>query len=328
MHNSKAKLKTLYVIRILQDEIDAKHGLLLREFIERRGDYGIKAERKGLNNDIQVILEFGVGIQTFQMSPMEYAIVRRDSDLSELILFVYAVKPYKLFTKRQSRALTTNPKFLASDHERGLLDHRIYMSERITSKSDNVFGCINTIQEALRKRLKVEFMYYKYCVDGTRCATHESRPHLATLMGITFDDDYYYLTAWNSGRDAITKFRIGRMEKIKVPYEKAPRNEQIAHHDYESDKHESFGVFIGELTTTTLLAEASMTEIIMDRFGGSSEIYTNEKRVGKAVVKIHKIQRFFGCVTRMDETITINEPKSLKEEYNEYLLRLIEVDGG
>ena len=82
VHNPKAKLKTLYVMHILQDEMDAEHGLSLREIIERLGDYGIQAERKGLYSDIQTLREFGLDIQTFQRNPVQYAIVRRDFDLS------------------------------------------------------------------------------------------------------------------------------------------------------------------------------------------------------------------------------------------------------
>ena len=47
MYNSKVKLKIFYVMRILQDEAGVKHGLSLREPIERSRDYGIKVERKG-----------------------------------------------------------------------------------------------------------------------------------------------------------------------------------------------------------------------------------------------------------------------------------------
>lgn len=154
-NNPKAKLKTLYVMRILQDETDAEHGLPLREIIERFGDYGIQAERKGLYSDIQTLREFGLDIQTFQRNPVQYAIVRRDFTLSELMLLVDAVESCKFLTKRQSRALTTNLKLLASDHERALLDRRIHVPGRITSKNDSVFGCIDILHEAMRRRLKV-----------------------------------------------------------------------------------------------------------------------------------------------------------------------------
>lgn len=46
VHNPKAKLKTLYAMRILQGETDAERGLLLREIIECLGDCGMRAECK------------------------------------------------------------------------------------------------------------------------------------------------------------------------------------------------------------------------------------------------------------------------------------------
>ena len=323
-NNPKAKLKTLYVMRILQDETDAEHGLSLREIIERLGDYGIQAERKGLYSDIQALREFGVDTQTFQRNTVQYAIVRQDFDLSELMLLADAVESCKFLTKRQSRALTTNLKLLASDHERALLDRCIHVPGRITSKSDSVFGCIDTPHEAMRKHLKVEFMYYKYNVDGNRYATHDGKPHLVTPVGITFDGGCYYLTAWNDDHEAMTEFRIDRMDKLKVSDERATRNEQITHHTYEGDDHESFGRFVGDPMTATLLVDANKIEIIMDRFGDSADIFANNKDVGKAVVKIHKSPQFFGWVAGMNGAVKIDGPKSLKREYSEYLKSLIE----
>lgn len=324
MHNPKAKLKTLYVMRILQDETDAEHGLTLRKIIERLGDYGIQAERKGLYSDIQALREFGVDIQTFQRKPVQYAIVRRDFELSELMLLVDAVDSCTFLTKRQSNALTTKLKLLASDHERALLDRQIHVPGRITSKNDSVFGCIDTLHEAMRKHLKVEFMYYKYNVDGKRYATHDGKPHLVTPVGITFADGYYYLSAWNDDHDAMTEFRIDRIEKLKVSDERATRNEQITHHAYEGDDYESFGRFGGEPVTATLMVNADKIEIIMDRFGDASEIYAKGDDMGKVVVKIHKSPQFFGWIAGMNGAVKIEGPKSLKDEYSEYLKNLIE----
>lgn len=324
MHNPKAKLKTLYVMRILQDETDAEHGLTLREIIERLDGYGIQAERKGLYSDIQALRDFGVDIQTFQRKPVQYAIVRRDFELSELMLLVDAVASCKFLTKRQSKALTTNLKLLASDHERAMLDRRIHVQGRITSKSDSVFASIDMIHEAMRRYLKVEFMYYKYNVDGKRHATHDGKPHLVTPVGITFDDGYYYLTAWSDDHEAMTEFRIDRMERLKVSDERATRNEQISHYVYEGDDYESFGRFAGDPISASLLVDGEKIEIIMDRFGDSTEIYAKDGNAGKVVVKIHKSPQFFGWIAGMDGAVKIDGPRSLKKEYNEYLKSLIE----
>lgn len=323
-NNPKAKLKTLYVMRILRDGTDAEHGLSLRQIIERLGDCGIQAERKGLYSDTQTLRKFGFDIQTFQRNPAQYAIVRRDSNLSELMLLADAAESCKFLTKRQPKALTTNLKLLASDHEKELLNRRIHVPGRITSKSDSVFGCIDILHETMRKHLKVEFMYYKYDVGGNRYATHDGKPRPVTPVGITYDDGHYYPTAWNDDHESMTEFRVDRMEKLEVSDERATRNEQITHHAYEGDDHESFGRFVGNPTTATLLVNADKIETIMGRFGDAADIFARSRDMGKALVKIHKSPQFFGWVAGMDRAVKIDGPKSLKKEYNEYLKSLIE----
>ena len=56
-YNNKAKLKTLYVKQIFEEETDAEHGLSMRQIIERLEQFGVKAERKSVYRDIEVLLE-------------------------------------------------------------------------------------------------------------------------------------------------------------------------------------------------------------------------------------------------------------------------------
>lgn len=323
-NNPKAKLKTLYVMRILQEETDAEHGLSLRQIVDRLGEYGIQAERKGLYRDIEVLREFGIDIQTYQRNPVQYAIARRDFTLSELMLLVDAVESCKFLTTRQSRALTTNLKLLASDHERALLDRRIHVPGRITSKRDGVFADIDTLHDAMRKHQKVEFLYFRYGLDGQRCATHDGKPHCVTPVGITFADGFYYLTAWNDEHDNMTEFRIDRMEKLRVSEERATKNDEITHHTYEGDEHQLFGRFGGDPVTATLLVDGSKVEIIMDRFGAAAEWLGHDGETAKVAVKIRKSEQFFGWIAGLGGTVRIGAPKNLQQEYREYLLRLIE----
>ncbi|MCI9129822.1 MAG: WYL domain-containing protein [Eggerthellaceae bacterium] len=321
-NNPKAKLKTLYVMRILQDETDAEHGLSLRQIIERLDDYGIQAERKGIYRDIEALREFGINIQTYQRNPVQYAMATRDFTLSELMLLVDVVESCKFLTMRQSRALTTNLKLLASDHQRALLDRRIHVSGRISSKRDGVFQDIDTLHDAMRLHRKVEFKYYKYGLDGSRYATHDDKKHVVTPVGIAFSDGYYYLTAWNDNHESMTEFRIDRMDNVEVSDERATKNDEITHHTFEGDGHELFGRFGGEPVTATLLVNADKVEIIMDRFGSSAEMYRHDSSTAKAVVKVHKSEQFFGWLAGLGGTVRLDAPKSLKREYREYLLRL------
>lgn len=327
-NNPKAKLKILYVMRILQEETDADHGLSLRQIIDRLGDYDIQAERKGLYRDIQILREFGLDIQTYQRETIEYALAKRDFTLSQLMLLVDAVESCRSLTSRQSRALITNLKLLASDHERALLDRRIHVQGRIASKRDSVFEDIDILHDAMRKHVKVEFMYYKYGLDGKRYATHNGKKHVVTPVGVSYAEGFYYLTAYNDSHASLTEFRIDRMEKLSVSTEKATVNDEITHHTYEGDEHEFFGRFGGDPVTATLLVDGDKVEIIMDRFGDGAEWYPHDSKTAKAIVKVHKSEQFFGWIAGLGGTIRIDSPHSLKQEYRDYLLKLADqMDG-
>lgn len=323
-NNSKSKLKLLYLKQILEEETDAEHGLSMTQLLQRLHDYDIPAERKGVYRDLETLKEFGCDLQTFQRNPVQYAIVRRDFSLSELMLLVDAVESCKSITKRQSRALITNLKLLASDSERALLDRRIHVPGRIASKNDSVFGYIDIIHDAMRRHMKVEFKYYKHGLSGERVATHDGKPHVVTPVGVTYDDGFYYLTAWNDDHENMTEYRIDRMDKLSVSQLSATKNDEIRHHEYDGDEHVFFGRFNGDPVTATLMVDADKIEIIMDRFGDAAELFPQGETVAKAVVKVHKSEPFFGWVAGLGGTVRINGPKSLKKEYNEYLRGLIE----
>lgn len=319
-NNSKLKLKLLYLKRILEEETDEDHGLSMMQLIDKLHVYEISAERKGVYRDLETLREFGLDIRTYQRTPVQYAIVRRDFTLSELMLLVDAVESCKFLTKNQSRALTTNLKLLASDHERALLDRRIHVHGRITSKKDGVFGCIDILHDAMRQHKKVVFMYYKFNLKGDRKATHNGKPHEVTPVGITYWDGYYYLTVWNNDHEGMTEFRIDRIEKLRVSQNPATRNEEITHHTFDGDGYESFGHVGGELVTATFFVEGDKVEIIVDRFGDVAEMYEH----AKAVVKIRKSEPFFGWIAGLGGTVRIHGPKSLEDEYKSYLLDLVD----
>lgn len=70
-YDNKAKLKILYVKQILEEETDAEHGLSMRQIIERLEQFDIKAERKSVYRDIEVLREFGCDIRPYQRNPVE-----------------------------------------------------------------------------------------------------------------------------------------------------------------------------------------------------------------------------------------------------------------
>lgn len=323
-NNGKAKLKTLFVRQILEEETDSDHGLSMRQLIERLQEYGIEAERKSIYRDIELLREFGVDIRTYQRHPVEYAIATRDFSLPQLMLLVDAVESCRSLTQRQSRALITNLKLLASDPQRDQLDRRIHVSGRIASKNDSVFGHIDLIHDALRQRTMVEFMYYRLGADGRRQATHDGKPHVVTPVLVSYDDGFYYLTAWDDDHGRMVEFRIDRMGSLSLSQQRAASNDEIARWTCENDGHVSFGRMNGEQATVTLAVDAGKTEIVLDRFGEAAQLDCGDGGAATATVKVRVSEQFFGWVAGLGNTVRIAGPESLKREYRAYLRGLIE----
>ena len=324
-YNSKAKLKVLYLWKILQEETDAEHGLSMTQILERLDSYGISAERKSIYDDIKTLRDFDIDIKTYQRNPVEYAIERRDFTLEELMLMVDAVQSCRAITERQARMLITNIKQLATNREQALLDRRIHVEGRIKSKSESVLSTVDAIHEALRLRCKVAFAYRKIGADGKPHETREGKRHEVTPVAISYDDGFYYLTAWNDHHANLTEYRLDRMAKVSVERDiPATRNEEITNYAFDQGKAVMFGRFNGEEVVCELTVDPDKVEIITDRFGKGAAFLPFDGQQVRARVKVCKSQQFFGWVASMGRAVSIAAPQNLVEEYRDYLHFLLE----
>lgn len=72
------------------------------------------------------------------------------------------------------------------------------------------------------------------------------------------------------------------------------------------------------------LVLSDKVEIVVDRFGEAAQLSKLDDETARAYVKICKSEQFFGWVAGMGEAVTIAGPKSLVEEYKNYLRELLE----
>lgn len=331
--NGKTKAKILYLLRILQEETDSEHGLTMSQILEQLEKHGIPAERKSIYNDIKTLREFDIDVIKLNTNPVEYAIKRRDFSLGELMLIVDAIQSCHAITDKQARTLTTNVKLLASTREKDLLDRHIHVTGRITTKSDSVFSTVDAIHEALRLKCKLEFSYRKRNVDGTFRETRGGRKHEVTPVEISYDDGFYYLSAWNEAHGNMSEYRLDRMAKVRVLSEcPATHNEETAHHRYDDPGSDAvmFGRFSQEEVTATLSASEDKVEILTDRFGDKGTFLApdlSDSESGpraRMCVKVCKSEQFFGWVAGMGKAVRIEAPERLVREYKDYLRYLLE----
>ncbi len=319
----RQKLKLVYLMRVLEEETDSERGLTMPQIIERLEGLGISAERKSIYRDIAVLRETGVDIRMLQTRPVEYALVRNELGIDDVMMLVDIVQSSRFITERKSNKLVGSLKGLVSERERKLLDKRVHVRGRIKNQSESIFHSVDVIHEALQAKRKIEFLYFSYDTELKRTARHDGKRYKLTPVRVVYADSNYYLAAYDDEDQTIKSYRIDRMELLQVSNEAATRCAEIANYDFEDFAYQSFGMFHGEPVCVTLHVNAPLMDTIVDRFGYDVEILRSTKSYADVRVNVRQSPQFFGWIAGLDGAVTIKAPKKLIADYREWLKSLL-----
>ena len=340
--SSAQKLKVLHLMDILRTETDPDHGLTMPQLIERLAARGIDAERKGIYRDIETLREFGMDIRQLKRQPVQYALAERDFELSQLTLLVDAVQSSRFLSDGASRALVKSVRQLASAEERKALNKQVHVHGRPKRQDWSDFVSVDLLQEAMARKSKVSFRYYKYGAGKERVARKGGAAHVVTPVNLTYSDGNYYLVAYDHKEEEIRHYRVDRMMKAEVldePMQGAKERKALRRDDYAK---RTFGMFAGETREVRLEFDERMVDVILDRFGldtrmhyvkadkkeeldrGSVDSGVQEapRRV-QAVVEVEVSQQFFGWITGLGPHMSIVGPLDVRTSYMEQLERTL-----
>lgn len=321
---NRQKQKVLCLMRILEQETDAQHGLTMPQIIERLEEQGVSAERKSIYRDIQALRDIGFEIRKIPARPVQYALSRTNLSFDDVMMLVDIVQSSRFITERKSNQLVKSLKELVSVRERKLLDKRVHVSGRVKSKSESVFNTVDLIHKAMQQKRQIQFLYYSFNTELKRVARHGGKQYELTPAKVIYADNYYYLAAYDDEAQMIKTYRVDRMELPQISDKPATRCEAIANYEYEDFAYRSFGMFHGEPVRATLRVESHLMDVIVDRFGRDVEVVEAAPDHAVIVVNVRKSPQFFGWIAGLDGGVAIQTPQRLAAEYKEWLIGLIE----
>lgn len=318
----KRKEKLLFLIKMLQEETDAERGLTTPEIIERLEAEGISAERKAIYRDLEALREAGFDVQTLSTRPVQYALVRSELGIDDVMMLVDVVQSSPFLTERKSNQLVRSLKGLVSERERKQLVRRVHVRGRIRNQSESIFHSVDRIHAAIQAKRRIEFLYFSYDTDLERRPRHDGKRYVVTPMKVVYADSNYYLVAFDDDSEEVRTYRIDRMQIAQISDWAAERNETIANYDFGDFEYQSFGMFHGARKTVTLRVEAGMMDAIVDRFGRDVEVVKAREEFAEVRVNVQVSPQFFGWLAGLDGRVTMKGPKKVAEEYRGWLKRL------
>ncbi len=321
--NPRQKQKLLYLQKILLEKTDENHGLTVSELISELDAYGITAERKSIYDDLHILESFGFDICSEKTTTVRYYIGARDFQISELKLLVDAVQSSKFITEKKSSELIKKVESLASESEAKLLQNQVILSNRVKTSNETIYYNVDRLHDAVSKNRSVTFYYNEWKLNlGTTEKLALSRRRGGELYNVSpwalcWDDENYYLIAYDEDKESLRHYRVDKMEHITVTENERKGGARVEKMNLVEYAKSTFSMFAGEERELTLSVSKTLAGVIADRFGKNVFITADDNNENNFIlkVKVNISDQFFGWLFALGEKIEIISPDDVRERF-------------
>lgn len=320
--SSNQKLKILYIMQMLMENTDEEHAMSANDIIEELGRMGINAERKSIYDDIEMLKLFGLDILSRRSAPKGYYIASRDFELPELKLLVDSVQSSKFITEKKSRELIKKIEGLAGRYEASELQHQVVVTNRIKTMNESIYYNVDKIHDAISSNVKIKYKYCEWTLNKKLEPKKNGDYYVVSPWIMTWDDENYYLIAYDDGNNQIRHYRVDKMLGIELTKEKRTGREQFRNFDIALFSKKTFGMFAGNESELEICFDNKLIGVVMDRFGKDIVIHKNDDDSFNAVIKVNVSTQFYGWIAALGTGVKIISPKQEAENYIKYINRI------
>lgn len=320
---SSVKLRTLYIMRLLLQKTDKGHTMSAADIGKALSGYGMSADRKTVYSDIETLKQFGMNILKAKGTNGGYYIGSREFGLPELKLLVDAVQASKFISRKKSEELIKKLEGLASEYEARQLQRDVYIYNRPKSGNETIYYSVDQIHAAILGNKQIRYKYAEWTVQKKLKPRKGGAFYTVSPWALTWDDAKYYLIAYDEAADCIKHYRVDKMQQTFVTEEERIGKERFQNFDLAEFAKKTFSMYGGSDEEVTLVCENDIIGVILDRFGQDVIIVPVDEGHFRVRVLAVVSPQFFGWVTGIGEKMRIAAPEHVKEEYREYLLRIM-----
>ena len=314
------KLKLLYLMRVFLEKTDEKHPITVAELIAELSRYDISAERKSIYDDIEALRLFGLDIIQVKAKTTGYYVGSRDFELPELKLLVDSVQSSKFITQSKTLSLIRKIEGLASVHEARELQRQVYVRNRVKSMNESVYYNVDDISDAISRDRAIRFRYYEYTVTKERRYRRDGALYETSPYALLWDDENYYMLAWDAKEARMKHFRVDKMSGIRVL--ETPREGENAFQsmDMSSYTQHVFGMFAGEKQPVKLRFANHLVGAVIDRFGKDVILAPDGDEYFTLSLDVVISPQFYGWVYGFGTEAEILYPESVRQEMRQIAL--------
>lgn len=312
--SSNQKLKLLYLLRYLMQHSDESHPVSMAQIIEELARNGISAERKSVYDDVEALRLFGVDIVQLKGKNGGYYIGERDFELPELKLLVDSVQSSKFITQDKTHKLIKKIESLASLYDGQLLQRQVFVTNRVKSMNESIYYAVDVISDAITQNRKIRYQYFEYTVDKEKKLRHDGAFYEVSPFALIWDDENYYMLAWDSAAEIMKHYRVDKMQKVTLTDGEREGLAEFEKTDMSAYTKTVFGMFGGDEQKVKLRFTNHLVGAVLDRFGRDTIIIKNGDEHFTVTVNVVVSPQFFGWVFGFGKEVEIISPEDVRLE--------------
>ncbi len=330
--NPKQKQKLLYIMKFFMEKTDDEYGVTVADIIDYLDEYDIAAERKSIYNDIECLRDFGFDIVKSKVGKISlFSLVSRDFTLEEIKLLIDAVQSSKFITLKKSRELIRKIEHLTSENQAKELHRQVIVANRVKNSNEDIYRNIDCINRAINKKRKIGFYYTRWAVSRTgarkviKVRRHDGTRYFLTPKALTWDDENYYLIAYDKEAEKLKHFRVDKMEDISVEDVRADSAKAVDKFDLAVYTKQVFGMYGGDTVNVKLRFDDDLIGVVVDRFSDKVFIQPHSDGTFTMTAEVMLSPQFYGWLFSFGDKVRIVSPKSAKNGFHQYLDRVREL---
>lgn len=317
------KLKLLYLMKIMLERTDETHSITMPEIIEALSSYGIHAERKSIYSDIESLRMYGIDIiGTQEDRTYYYHVGSRQFELAELKLLVDSVQSAKFITEKKSNELIKKIEGFASKYEATQLHRQVFVAGRVKTMNESIYYNVDRIHTAIAENSRITFQYFQWNVDKKMELRHDGALYEVSPWALSWDDENYYLIAYDSKKKIIKHFRVDKMLSIQSNGKRREGKDVFQKFDTAAYARKIFGMYGGEEEWVKLECKNDMAGVIVDRFGKDVSMIRKDTEHFVVNVEVAASRQFLAWVMGLGDGVKITEPEALVEKMRQEIKRL------
>lgn len=320
------KFKLYYLSRIMLEKTDDDHMIDMSEIKTALEAYGVTADRKSLYDDLEALRVLGVDVIGEKVGRNYYYHVGgKQFEIAELKLLVDAIQSSKFITEKKSKELIKKLTDMASHYEATQLKRQVVVQGRVKTMNESIYYFVDDVHRAIAENKKIRFEYMKWN-EQKKMVRRKDGSYTVSPWALTWDDENYYLIAFDEEAGCIKHFRVDKLKSIEVLDELREGKEEFKAFNLAKYAKMSFGMFGGKSTKVKIAFDNEMAGVFIDRFGRDISIYPADKKGWSEItVEVAMSDQFLGWIFALGPKVKILSPEDVVDRYKKELNEMVKL---